>query len=216
MNRDQLILAAIVSSTDDAIVGKDLNGAITSWNQAAERIFGYTAQETIGQSICQIVPADLQHEEDEVSRRIRAGERIEHYETIRRAKSGRIVQVSLTVSPIKAADGTIVGASEIARDITRTKRLERDARHFAAIVASSEDAIISKTLDGTVVTWNTAAERCFGYTAAEIVGRSIRLIVPQDRQAEEDHVLSAVRRGETIDHFETIRRRKNGSLVPIL
>jgi len=119
MNQDQLILAAIVSSTDDAIIGKDVDGAITSWNQAAERIFGYTAKEAIGQSIALIVPADLQHEEDDVLRRIRAGDRIDHYETLRRAKSGKVVQVSLTVSPIIAPDGAIIGASEIAREITQ-------------------------------------------------------------------------------------------------
>jgi len=215
LNQDQLILAAIVSSSDDAIIGKDLNGTITSWNKAAERIFGYTASEAIGQSIRLVVPADLQHVEDDVMRRVRAGEGIDHYETVRRAKTGRVVQISLTVSPIKVPDGSIIGASEIARDITRTKRLERDARHFAAIVASSDDAIVSKTLDGTVVTWNAAAERLFGYTAAEIIGRSIRMIVPGDRQAEEDEVLSAVSRGETIDHFETVRRRKDGSPVSI-
>src|SRR4029453_12500647 len=85
------------------------------------------------------------------------------------------------------------------------ERLQRAARHFAAIVASSDDAIISTMLDGTVVTWNTAAERLFGYTAAEIVGRSIRLIVPRDRQTEEDQVLSAVSQGTTTEHFETVR-----------
>jgi PAS domain S-box-containing protein len=215
VNQDQLILAAIVSSTDDAIIGKNLHGAITSWNQAAERIFGYTAMEAIGQSIDLIVPADLQHEEDDVLRRVRAGDRIDHYQTIRRAKGGRVVEISLTVSPINAPDGAIIGASEIARDITQANRLERDARHFAAIVDSNEDAIISKTIDGTVLTWNPAAERLFGYSAAEIIGRSVRLIVPPDRQAEEDHVLNAVRRGETIDRFETVGQRKNGSLVAI-
>ena len=99
--------------------------------------------------------------------------------------------------------------------MTATKRLERDAQHFSAIVASSEDAIISKDLEGTIVTWNRAAERMFGYAAAEIVGRSIRLIVPQDRQVEEDHVLATVARGDTVEHFETIRQRKDGTFVPI-
>ncbi len=215
INPDQLILSAIVSSSDDAIIGKDLNGAITSWNRAAERIFGYTAREAIGQSIRLIVPAHLQHEEDDVLRRVRSGQGVDHYETVRQAKGGRLVQISLTVSPIASPDGRIIGASKIARDITQTKRLERDARHFAALVASSDDAIISKTLDGTVVTWNAAAERLFGYRDEEIIGQSIRLIVPADRQSEEDRVLDTVRRGETIDHFETIRQRKDGSLVPI-
>ena len=212
---DRLWLSAIVSSSDDAIIGKDLNGIITSWNSAAERMFGYSAQEAIGQSIRLIIPPDLQEEENDVLRKVRSGEGVDHFETVRRAKDGRLVNISLTVSPIEAADGTVIGASEIARDVTRTKRLERDARHFAAIIASSDDAIVSKTLDGTIVTWNAAAERLFGYTASEIVGRSIRLIVPPDRQAEEDRLLNGVRRGEIVDRFETVRQRKDGTLVPI-
>src|SRR5688572_3662374 len=209
------MLSAIVSSSDDAIIGKDIDGVITSWNRAAERIFGYTADEAIGQSIRLIVPPARYEEDDEVLRRVRAGEGVDHYETIRCARDNRHVQVSLTVSPIRTPDGTIIGASTIARDVTASKRLERDARHFSAIIESSEDAIISKNLEGTIVTWNRAAERMFGYAAAEIVGRSIRLIVPQDRQTEEDHVLAAVARGDTVEHFETIRQRKDGTFVPI-
>ena len=209
------MLSAIVSSSDDAIIGKDINGVITSWNRAAERIFGYTANEAIGQSIRLIVPPAHYQEDDDVLRRIRGGEGVDHYETVRCARDNRLVQVSLSVSPIRGPDGTIIGASSIARDVTATKRLERDARHFSAIIASSEDAIISKNLEGTIITWNRAAERMFGYAAAEIIGRSIRLIVPTDRQAEEDHVLATVARGDTVEHFETIRQRKDGTFVPI-
>ena len=215
MNQEQLILAAIVSSTDDAIIGKDLYGAITSWNQAAERTFGYTANEAIGQSINLIVPAHLQQEEDDVLRHIRAGERIGHYETIRLAKSGSIVQISLTVSPIKTPDGTIVGASEIARDIAGTDHSHRDALRLAAIVDSSEDAIVGKNLNSIVTSWNVAAEQMFGYAAAEIIGKSVRLIIPDDRQHEEDDVLRRIRDGQRIEHFETIRCTKDGTLVPV-
>src|SRR6188474_2664297 len=198
--RTQRRRSEIVSSCEDAIIGKDLNGTITSWDHSAERMFGYTAEEAIGQSISLILPSERLQEEEDVLARIRAGQSVDHYETIRRTKNGRLVQIALTVSPIKASDGTVIGESKIARDVTAARQLERDARHFAAIVASSDDAIISKDLDGTVLTWNAAAERLFGYPPAEIVGRSIRLIVPGDRQAEEDHVLAAVGRGETIDH----------------
>ena len=215
LNDDRLRLSAIVSSSDDAIIGKDLDGTVTSWNAAAERMFGYSAHEAIGQSIRLIIPADRHQEEDEVLDRIRKGQGVDHYETVRQAKDGHLVDISLTVSPIKAADGTVIGASKIARDVTLTKRLERDARHFAAIVDSSDDAIISKTIDGTVVTWNPAAEWLFGFTPSDIVGRSIRLIIPPDRQAEEDHVLATIRRGETLEHFETVRQRKDGTLIPI-
>jgi PAS domain S-box-containing protein len=202
LDESHIRLASIVSSSDDAIIGKDLDGTITSWNAAAERLFGYSAEEAIGQSILLIVPPDRHQEEDDVQRTIRAGKGIDHFETVRQAKDGRLLQISLTVSPIKSHDGTVIGASKIARDVTLMKRLERDAHHFAAIVASSDDAIISKTLDGTVVTWNATAERLFGYSASEIVGRSIRLIVPSDRQEEEDRVLAAIRDGSTAKRWD--------------
>ena len=119
MNQDQLILAAIVSSTDDAIIGKNLHGGITSWNPAAERIFGYTAQEVIGESLRLIVPADLQHEEDEVLRRIRAGERIEHYETVRRTKSGTVVEVVIDPPQPVNGRGPRAGGKAAARGAVR-------------------------------------------------------------------------------------------------
>jgi PAS domain S-box-containing protein len=116
-------LAAIIDSSDDAIVGKDLNGIVTSWNPAAERLFGYAPAEMIGSSITKIIPADRLSEEDYVLGRIRQGLRVDHFETIRRSKSGRLIDISLTVSPIRGADGAVIGASKIARDITAQKRL---------------------------------------------------------------------------------------------
>src|ERR1041384_5255460 len=107
-----LRLAAIVESSDDAIVSKDLNGIITSWNRGAERVFGYTSEEAVGHSITMLIPPDRLSEEDIVLSKIRRGERVEHFETIRVRKDGRLVEVSVTVSPIRDADGTIVGASK--------------------------------------------------------------------------------------------------------
>ena len=120
-----LRLAAIVESSDDAIISKDLNGTVTSWNQAAERVFGYTAAEMIGKSITTIVPHDRLAEETVVLRKIRRGEAVNHFETIRVRKDGTLVPISLTVSPIRARDGTIVGASKIARDISDRRRAEQ-------------------------------------------------------------------------------------------
>ena len=117
-------LAAIVASSDDAIIGKDLNSIITSWNFGAERIFGYTADEMIGTSIMRLIPPDRQEEETEILSRIRRGERFDHFETIRLAKDGRQLNVSITVSPIKDSTGQVVGASKVARDITERKRAE--------------------------------------------------------------------------------------------
>ena len=111
-------LARVVESSDDAIVSKDLNGIITSWNRAAERMFGYTAEEAVGRSIRMIIPADRQAEEDMVLARIRAGEALTHFETIRQRKDGTLIPISLTVSPIHDDDGRVIGASKIARDIS--------------------------------------------------------------------------------------------------
>ena len=124
-------------------------------------------------------------------------------------KDGERIKVSLTVLPIQTSDGRIIGASKIARDVTHARHFERAARHLAAIVESSDDAIISKDLDGIVRSWNRAAERLFGYSAAEMIGRSIRTIAPADRNDEEDRVLATVRKGEVIDQFETLRRHKD-------
>ena len=118
-------LAAIVASSDDAIVSKDLDGIVQTWNRGAEVMFGYTAAEIIGRSITVIIPEDRLSEEAVVLARIRAGDTVAHFETVRRAKDGRLLDISLTVSPVRHADGTIVGASKIARDITEQKRLQR-------------------------------------------------------------------------------------------
>jgi PAS domain S-box-containing protein len=127
----QARLAAIVESADDAVISKTLEGVITTWNKGAERIFGYTADEAVGQPVTILFPPDHIDEEPAILARIRAGERVEHYETVRRRKDGTLLDVSLTVSPIRAADGRIVGASKIARDITEQRRAQRALDEYA-------------------------------------------------------------------------------------
>ena len=207
--------AQVVESSDDAIVSKDLDGIITSWNRAAERMFGYTAAEAVGRSIRMIIPAERQTEEDLVLTRIGAGEPVAHFETIRQRKDGSLLPISLTVSPIRDEAGRVVGASKIARDISDRKRAEAAASRLAAVIESSDDAIVTKDLDGIIASWNPAAERMFGYSEAEAIGRSIRMLIPQDLQSEEDTVLAKIRAGEAVDHYETTRRRKDGSLLSI-
>jgi PAS domain S-box-containing protein len=152
-------LASIVESSDDAIVSKNLDGIIANWNRGAERIFGYTSEEAIGQPITMVIPADRQSEEREILTRIRRGERIDHYETVRRRKDGSLIVVSLSVSPVRNAEGQIIGASKIARDMTEQKRsqeqiatLAREAEHRSKNLLATVQATVmlsqSETLDG--------------------------------------------------------------------
>jgi len=133
-------LAAIVASSDDAIVSKDLNGVITSWNDAAARAFGYTADEMIGQPILKLIPEHLHSDEKRIIENIRAGRRTEHFETLRLAKDGRLVDVSLTVSPIKDGDGQVIGASKILREVSSRKRMERSLLQAEKIAATGRMA----------------------------------------------------------------------------
>src|SRR5581483_1767422 len=119
-------LGAIIESAEDAIISKTLDGMITSWNPGAEKVFGYSAPEVIGKPVLILIPPDHQNEEPWILERLRKGERIEHYETVRKRKDGALIDISLTVSPVKDPQGRIVGASKIARDITRRKRLETE------------------------------------------------------------------------------------------
>ena len=123
-----LRLAAIVESSDDAIVSKDLNGIITSWNRGATELFGYTAEEAVGKHITLIVPEDRRDEEKNILARLRHGERIDHFQTVRRRKDGSTLDLSLTISPVKDSAGRVIGASNVARDITHLKRIERALR----------------------------------------------------------------------------------------
>jgi PAS domain S-box-containing protein len=214
-DESRALLAAIVDSSDDAIVSKTLDGIITSWNRGAERLFGYTAAEAVGQPIFLIIPEDRISEEHEVLARLRRGERIDHFETVRRAKNGRQVYISLTVSPIRDSHGNVIGASKVARDIGERRKHDELRARLAAIVDSSDDAMVTKNLDGVITAWNRGAERLFGYTAAEAIGQPIFLIIPSDRFAEEHDVLARLRRGEKVDHFETVRRTKDGRDVHI-
>lgn len=332
-------LAALVSSSGDAILSKDLNGIITFWNESAEKMFGFTAAEAVGRPVTILFPPDRAEEERGILERIRRGERVAHYETVRQRKDGTLIDVSLTVSPIRDGAGNVIGASKIIRDITEpkqeqerfrvtlasigdavistdakgcvtfmnetaealtgwrsqeaagqpletvfriiaesdrrtvespvsvalregrivglanhtiliardgteraiddsaapirdgrgelvgvvlvfrdisnTRQAELAALRLAAIVEGSDDAIVSKNLNGIVMTWNPGAERIFGYSAEEMIGQSIVRLMPPDRVNEEPQILARLQRGERVDHFQTVRRRKDGRLIDV-
>lgn len=347
MKPSNALFAAIIDSSDDAIISKDLNSVITSWNKGAERIFGYKAEEVVGRPITILIPENRADEEPAILDRIRKGQRIDHYETIRKAKDGSLLDISLSVSPIYGEDGRIVGASKIARNITPQRQIQERLRQseenlrvtlssigdavittdpegrvafmnpvaerltgwsrkeaegrpleavfrivnemtrqpvenpvtkvlrmgtivglanhtiliakdgterpiddsgapikasddrgilgvvlvfrdvsekkaaelvtlrLAAIVESSEDAIISKNLDGIIESWNPAAERVFGYTASDAVGKPITMLIPEERHAEETEIIAKLKAGQRIEHFETLRRTKNGRIIDV-
>ncbi|MBI4286001.1 MAG: PAS domain S-box protein, partial [Chloroflexi bacterium] len=208
-------LAAIVTSSEDAIIGKDLKGTIVSWNPAAERMFGYTEEAAIGQPISIIGIQGRLDEFKEIIEKIKAGVAIERYETQRRRKDGTVVDVAVTVSPVKDETGHVIGASVIDRDITSQREASRYARSLAAIVQSSEDAVISEALDGTITSWNPAAEKMFGYTEKEALSRPMSIIGTPERIDEFQEIIEKIKKGLTVERYETQRRRKNGTVVDV-
>jgi PAS domain S-box-containing protein len=168
-------LAAIVDSSDDAIVSKNLNGIITSWNRSAERIFGWSASEAVGQPVTIVIPPELHHEEVEIMKKLRAGERIEHFETVRITKAGRRFNVSVTISPVKDIRGRIIGASKIARDITELKQIEAASRineeRIRAAFSQTYSFLVFVTKDGTITEANRASIEGCGFTREEVIGR---------------------------------------------
>ncbi|MDQ4143661.1 MAG: PAS domain-containing sensor histidine kinase [Actinomycetota bacterium] len=209
------LFSAIVASSDDAIYSKSPQAIITTWNRGAERLYGYPAEEAIGRPLAIIIPNHRKGEEKEILRQVLAGDRLEHYETERVRKDGSLVDVSVTVSPIRNKAGEVVGASSIARDIRTRKQLEAVQVRLAAIVASSDDAIYSKSTTGILTSWNRSAERLYGYSPTEAVGQPVSIIIPKHRANEEKVILSQILAGESVEHYDTERRRKDGSIVPV-
>ena len=168
------LLAAIVDSSDDAIVSKSLDGIITSWNQGAEKIFGYTAQEAIGKPILMIVPPDRRHEEAEILQHLRRGERIDHFQTVRVRKDETLLDISVTISPIRDASGQIVGASKVARDITLHKKIAAEAAEanakFRAIFDQTTLFAGVMTVDGILTEANHLSLDACGYKLEDVVG----------------------------------------------
>lgn len=212
---DRALLAAIVNNSGDAIISKTLDGVITSWNSAANNLFGYTAEEAIGRHISILIPDSRLHEEDIIIGSISQGKKIDHFETVRIAKDGKVVNISLSISPVTDKYGKIIGASKIVRDITERKQAEERKAMLAAIVDTSDDTILSKTLQGIITSWNKAAERMFGYTADEAIGKHISMLIPTARLQEEDYIISNIAQGNKVNHFETIRITKDGKEIPI-
>jgi PAS domain S-box-containing protein len=222
-------LAAIVESSDDAIISKTLDGIITSWNAAAESIFGYSADEVIGKPITILIPDELWFEETTILSRVRNGGHVDHYETTRLHKDGRGIQVSLTISPIRDAHGVICGVSKIVRDVTEHKLLlareERSRaealaeRNFRELIENAPDAILQVDARGGILIANHAAELIFGYTRDELMGMGVDSLVPQaarSRHAAHRASFAAAGVSRPMGMGLDLRaRRKDGSELPV-
>jgi PAS domain S-box-containing protein len=212
-------LAAIVESSDDAIISKDLNGVVTSWNKGAEKIFGFTAGEMVGTSIMRLIPADRQDEENYILGKIRRGERVDHFETLRQTKDGRLVAVSVCASPIKDATGKIVGVSKIARDITESKRAERELRksreEFKDLFDNAPLGYHEVDAEGRLTRVNKTELKMLGYSAEELLGQFVWKI-SVDEEASRRAALAKLGGEPPPPAFERILRRKDGSTFPAL
>ncbi len=208
-------LSSIVASSDDAMLSLDLSAKIISWNRGAEELFGYGADEIIGQPVTTIIPRDLQEEAKQFLAEVREGRVVTREQTLRRRKDGSLIHVSLVVSPVRDFDGQIVGSAAVAHDISGRMRAQEARERLASIVDSSDDAIIGKTLNGTINAWNAGAEKLFGYASSEAVGQPILLLLPPERMNEESDILARIGSGQCVEHFETVRIRKDGTRVEV-
>ena len=206
--------AEVINQAYDAIFLRDSANAITLWNQGAERTYGYTQEEALGRS-----PHELLKTEPPVPL-------AEIYESLRRdgywegelrhtRKDGEQIVVESRWATVRDERGEVTSILEITRDVTERKRAEERLLQVAAIVENSDDAIISKNLDGVILSWNPGAERLYGYTAAEAVGQPVTMLIPADRPDEEPRILEQIRRGERVDHYETSLGARTARLIDV-
>jgi PAS domain S-box-containing protein len=206
------LLAAIVDCSDDAIVSKNLDGIITSWNKSAERLFGYTAGEAIGQPVTMIIPPYRRGEETEFLARLRAGQRIEHFDTVRQRKDGSFLDVSLTISPLRDSTGRVVGASKVARDVTERKRIEQTLAERARLLDLSSDAIMVRDAADRVTYWNKSASDLYGYSREEALGRVTHELLRTEFSQPLKRIMEELRHNKRWAG-ELIHARKDGSQI---
>lgn len=208
------LLAAIVDSSDDAIVSKTLDGVITSWNNSAERMFGYKREEAVGQHITLIIPEDRRDEEVKIAERLRRGERVDHFETVRVRKDGTLLDISLTISPVKDVAGRVVGASKVARDITERKQVEQALAERARLLDLSNDAIFVRDAADRVTYWNKSASELYGYSREEAVGRVSHELLRTEFPEPLERITEQLQQDKRWTG-ELIHRHKDGSRIVV-
>ena len=207
------LLAAIVENSEDAIAAYTPEGIILTWNRGAEAIFGYAAGDAIGKHVSMLAarPAGMAYFTEQVLR----GNVVSQYDGLCRRKDGGQFHISATGSPLRNAAGEVVAVSVVLRDVSERYESEQARALLASIVESSEDAIHSVTLDGTIVSWNRSAEVLFGYSSREIVGENVAVLAPDGQDDEVRRRLGIIRMGHTIDPFETVLQGKDGRAIDV-
>ncbi len=209
--RTSLKLAAIVESSIDAIVGKDLNGVVTSWNKGAEQLFGYLAKEIVGQSITKLIPLDRVGEERRIMEQIRRGERVEPFETARIRKDGTEVEVAVTISPIRNPAGRVVGAAKIARDITEKKRAAEALRQQRLVLDLAP--VMVRDIEGHIVLWTTGASTLYGFTREQAIGQIAHHLLNTQFPLPVEQIESSMRTKGRWEGELTIRHRDGKQVV---
>jgi PAS domain S-box-containing protein len=214
----EMLYRGIVDNALDCIITMDAGGRVLEFNPAAERVFGFSREEALGKELAELIipPAMREHHRRGLAHYLKAGigpvmGKRQEMPAIR--KDGSEILVELAITALKANDAPVFTA--YLRDITDRKRSEEASRRLAAIVESSDDAIVSKDLNGIITSWNSGAERLFGYGAHEAVKKPITIIIPPDRYHEEQQILDRIHAGDRVDHFDTVRRRKDGKLINV-
>lgn len=225
MNPDETaaVLAAVLAANEDAVVGETTEGVITSWNRAAERIFGYSAKEALGRPTSFLAAPGHVDDTAAVRERTIKGDRIRRYETVRRHKNGALLQISLTIRPIRGESGKLLGLIRVSRDISALKNIqmlqEEGEAHLRSIIEANPDGMIVIDPDGTMRSFSPAAERMFGYGAAEVLGRNVKMLMPSpDHERHDAYLERYARTGERriIGIGRTVTgRRKDGTTFPM-
>jgi PAS domain S-box-containing protein len=201
-------------SNEEGLISMRIDGVITEWDKNAVKIFGFSAKESIGKNISIILCEAIFQTEKNIIRNLKKG-KDEHFEAECKDKKGKKIFISFKAFPIKDKKGKVIEISQFVKDISEQKLAEEKQATLAAIVNSSDDAIISKTLNGIITSWNRSATKMFVFTEKEAIGKHISIIIPKDRISEETVIINNIRKGKKIDHFETIRIAKDGKEKPI-
>lgn len=201
------MLAAIVESSDDAIISTDLNGIIATWNKGAEHIFGYSTVEAVGRPFTILIPADRFEKEAKILKEVLKGRRVDHYETVRQRKDTSLIDISLTISPLKDETGEIIGAAKIARDISERVKREKQIRYQARLLDAVEQAVIATDFEGRIVYLNSYAEWLYGWLETDVTGKNLTELTAMSAPQQSDEIFSRIRQGNSWSGEMHVRRK---------